>query len=314
MPRLAELSTLCKVIEQKSFSRAAELLGLSQPAISLQVKSLEGEYGVKLLHRDGFEIVPTESGQAVYEIASQIVHLYERSKQRICELNGQASGTLLVGASTGPGEYLIPVLLSQFKERHPSIDASLRIGDSSNIIEEVLRHDLELGFVGTARRDRHLCFEPFVEDQLVLVVQPAHPWADRSSVSCEELFQVPLVLQQSGSGATTALFDALDRYGISIRQLNIVMHLGLQESTKAAVRSGLAATIISRLGVTEELTRKALVEVPITGLDLKREFYIVYRRTSPLSNVAKSFLDFAGGAADETIRKMQNGLPSSDHT
>lgn len=312
MPRLEELITLCRVIEQKSFSRAAELLNLSQPAVSLQVKSLEGEYGVKLLHREGFEIVPTESGQAVYEIACQIVHLYQESRQRIGELSGEARGTLVVGASTGPGEYLIPVLLGQFREQYPGIDVSLRIGDSSDIIEGVLRHRFEIGFVGTARRDGHLCFEPFVEDRLVLVVLPAHPWAGRSSISCEEFFQVPLVLQQSGSGATAALHKALDRYGISVGQLNVVMHLGLQESTKAAVRSGLGATIISRLGAIEDLGRGVLVEVPITSIDLRRDLYIVYRRTSPLTNLAQSFLEYASNAADETIRNIQNGLMSAD--
>jgi len=307
MPRLEELITLCRVVEQKSFSRAAELLGLSQPAVSLQVKSLEAEYGIELLHRDGFEIVPTESGRAVYDFACQIVDLYERSRQQVRELSGKVGGRLLIGASTGPGEYLLPVLLGQFKAHYPQVDIALRVSDSNEIINHVLKHQLELGFAGTSRRDRHLRFEPFIQDQLVLVVYPDHPWATRPCIPYEELLQAPLILQQHGSGATAALHEALSEYNISINHLNVVMVLGLQESTKAAVRSGLGVTIISRLGVIEELKRGVLVEMPIEGVELHRDFYAVYRRTSPLTNLVRTFLEFARQGADETIRQIQNG-------
>jgi DNA-binding transcriptional LysR family regulator len=308
MPRLEELVAFCKVVEHKSFSRAAELLGLSQPAVSLQVKSLEAEYGVQLLHRDGFETVPTESGSAVYDTACQIVHLYDRSKQRVRELSDKLDGKLLIGASTGPGEYLLPVLLGQFKAQHPEVDASLRVGDSDEIIDHVVRYRLELGFVGTSRRDRQLCFDSFIQDQLVLIAHPDHPWAVRSSVSYEELAEAPVILQQHGSGATAALYDALGKYDIGASHLKVVMELGLQESTKAAVRPGLGVTIISRLGVIEDLGRGVLVEVPIEGMELKRDFYVVYRRTSPLTNLARAFLAYAYERADETVRQIQEGF------
>lgn len=308
MPRLEELVALCKVIEHKSFTRAAEILNLSQPAVSLQVKSLEAEYGVQLLHRDGFETVPTESGRAVYEIACQIVHLYEKSKQQVQELSHKLDGKLSIGASTGPGECLLPVLLGQFKARHPQIDASLRVGDTEEIVDHVLRYRMELGFVGASRRDRHLCFDPFIQDQLVLVAHPDHPLAGQSSVSWEELPRMPLILQQHGSGATAALYGALGEYDISASHLNIVMELGLQESTKAAVRSGLGVTIISKLGVIEELGRGVLVEVPIEGIALKRHLYAVYRRTSPLTNLARTFLEVVHQTADETVRQIQDGF------
>lgn len=308
MPRIKELITLCKVVEQKSFSRAAELLELSQPAVSLQVKSLEAEYGVELLHRDGFEIVPTESGRVVYESACQIVDLYAKSRQRVRELSGKLDGKLLIGASTGPGEYLLPLLLGHFKARHPQVDIALRVGDSSEIIDRVLTHQLDLGFVGTSRRDRHLCFEPFVEDHLVLVVPPDHPWTTRSCISYEEFLQAPLILQQHGSGATAALYEALNEYNISVSHLNVIMELGLQESTKAAVRSGLGVTIISRLGTIEELKRGVLVEVPVEEIELKRDFYAVYRRTSPLTNLVRAFLEYTRHAASEIVRQIKDGV------
>jgi DNA-binding transcriptional LysR family regulator len=265
---------------------------------------------VELLHRDGFETVPTESGQVVYDMACQIVHLYEKSKQTVRELSDKLDGSLLIGASTGPGEYLLPMLLGQFKAHHPQIDASLRVGDSDEIVDHVVRYRLELGFVGISRRDRHLCFDPFIQDQLVLIVHPDHPWAGRSSISYEELLRTPLILQQHGSGATAALYEALGEYDINAGHLNVMMELGLQESTKAAARSGMGVTIISKLGVIEELERGDLVEVPIEGIELKRDFYIVYRRDSPLTNLARAFLEYARQTADETVRQIQEGFSS----
>lgn len=312
MPRLEELATLCKVIEQKSFSRAAELIGLSQPAVSMQVKSLEAEFGVELLHRDGFDVVPTESGRAVYEFACQIVSLYEKSRQCVLELNGEAGGRLPVGASMGPGEALLPLLLGQFKARHPQVDIALRVGDSSEIIDDVFKGRVELGFVGIARRDRHLNFEPFIRDQLVLVAHPDHPWASRPYISLVELSQAPLILQQYGSGATAFLHEALSEYSIDASShLNVIMELGLQESTKAAVRAGFGVTIISKLGIIEELQRGVLVEIPIEGIELSRDLYVVYRRTSPLTNLTRNFLEFARRTANETLRQIQSGFTSS---
>lgn len=306
MARIEEFIALCQVVERKSFSRAAESLGFSQPAVSLQIKSLEDEYEVKLLHRDGFEIQPTEVGRIVYESAHQIVDLFERSKQQARELSGHVGGRLVIGASTGPGEYLLPLLLGQFKTCHPQVDVVLHIGDSSATIDSVLQHRCELGFVGIARQDRHLRFKPFLQDSLVLVVSPEHPWAWSTVVSYEQLLQAPLILQQYGSGATSVLRDALDEYGISFKDLNIVAEIGLQESVKTAVRAGMGCTIISRLGVIEELTRGVLVEVSIEDVKLNRDLYTVYRRTSPLSNLARTFLDFTRQYAEETVRQIKD--------
>jgi len=292
MARLEEFEALCRVVEQKSFSRAAESLAISQPAVSLQIKSLEEEYGVKLLHRDGFEVQPTEVGRAIYDYARQIVDLYAQSRQMARELNGRVRGKLTIGASTVPGGYLLPLLLGNFKARYPQVDISLCIGDSSETIDNVLRYRFELGFVGATRRDSHLNFDPFMQDCLVLVVPPEQPWAGREAVSYEELLEAPLILQQYGSGATMVIREALEENGIAFENLNIVAEIGLQESVKTAVRAGLGVTIISRMVVVEELARGLLVEVPVKGLEWNRNLYAVYRRMTPLSNLARTFLDF----------------------
>jgi len=292
MPRLDELKTFCKVIEFKSFSHAAEQMGITQPAVSQQIKSLENEFDVQLLHREGVEILPTEAGRMVYETACQMLRLYEDSQQQIQYMGRKLAGRLQIGASSGPGERLVPLLLGRFKLEHPDLQVALRVGDSREIIDAIFTRQLELGFVGSFRRDRHLTFETYLEDQLVLVVYPTHPWAGRSSISYHELQAAPLILQQQGSGATTVLQDALREQGISLRSLNVVMELGLQESARAAVLAGYGVTLISRLGVKRELERRELVEVPVEDLELKRSIYICYNRSVPLSNLAQVFLEF----------------------
>ena len=296
MSRMDELTTLCRVIEAKSFSRAAETLGLTQPAVSMQIKALEEAYGAELLHRSGFEILPTEVGRLVYEYACQILRLYEESQQQVQSLSGRLAGSLWIGASSGPGEGLLPVLLGKFKQEHPAIRVGLRVGDSREILEAVFSRQLELGFVGRLRRDRHLTFEPFLNDQLVLVAPASHPWAKVRTIPYEELLTAPLILQQQGSGATSVLQDALREQGLSLRELNVVMELGLQESAKAAVQAGFGVTLISRLGVREELETGKLVEIDVEGFALRRQIYVCYNRSTPLSSLAQTFLDFANQA------------------
>lgn len=307
MPRLDEFMTFCKVVELKSFSRAADVLGISQPAVSQQIRSLEASYGAELLHRLGIEILPTEQGQAVYLYACQMVEVFEKSRQKVNSIGGQFDGRLQVGASTGPGEFLVPLLLGKFKTLHTGVKIALHIDDSKNVVEDVFSHKFEVGFVGMFRRDRHLSFQSYLQDDLVLAVYPDHPLAGRACVSFDEFLRAPLILQQQGSGATQVLQDALREQGLQVSELNVVMELGLQESTKAAVRAGYGATIISRLGVREELSRGVLVEVPVEGLELSRNIYICYYRSAPLSNLAQAFLDFALEYKDSLFAEDQGG-------
>ncbi|MBN1122368.1 MAG: LysR family transcriptional regulator [Anaerolineae bacterium] len=293
MPRLDELVTFCKVVEMRSFSRAADFLGLTQPAISLQIKELEKEYGVELLHRSGYETLPTEHGKTVYEAACQIINLYERSREQVRSAGQSLTGELMVGGSSGPGEFVLPLLLSKFKKRYQEVDISLIVGSSVDIIDQVLSQRIELGLVGMSRRDRHLQFETFVKDELVLIAPAEDEWRDHAPITIDEFLQLPIVLQQQGSGATALLQSALREHDISLNNLNIIAYLGLQESTKTAVRVGGGLTIISRLGVLEELKHGNFVEVPIEHLKMYRDIYFVYRRTLPLTNLVSTFIDFA---------------------
>ena len=293
MARIDQINSFCKVVELGSFSQAAEVLKLSQPTVSMQVKSLEEEFGAELLHREGHKIIPTEDGKLIYGHFIKISALYEKALQDLHKNKNNFCGNLVVGASSGPAEYPIPLILGKFKEEHPNALLTLLVGDSVEIIEKVAIQAIELGFVGAHRRDGNLIFEPFLEDPLVLVAARSHPAAQKDRINFEELRHIPLILQQPGSGATINLQEALARINLKTCDLNIRMELGLQDSVKSAVLAGYGATIISQLSVKNELAAGQMRRIDVDGLDLMRQIYICVNRNVPLSRLASSLLEFA---------------------
>jgi len=293
MARIEQLNAFCKVVELGSFSQAAETLGLSQPTISLQIKSLEEEFKSELLHRDGYKILPTENGQFVYQHFTRIIALYDRSLEGIKTGKSRFSGAIRIGASSGPGEHPLPQILANFKQAHPECDVSMFVGDSNEIMEKVANQSLEVGFVCAKRRDGRLAFEPFIEDRLILIVSKASPFAKVSEISYEQLSKIPLIIQQPGSGATSTLQRALSEVNMHLTDLTILMQLGLQDSVKSAVASGIGATIISSLGAKKEIENGVFIPIDVPELDLRRNIYQCYNREIPLSNLAQEFLAFA---------------------
>ena len=293
MARINQLISFCKVVDMNSFSIAAEALGLSQPTISLQVKSLEEEYGVKLLHRDGHQILPTEDGQFVYNHLIEMIALFERSKDGIRKNQEIYEGSLQIGASSGPGEYPIPIILARFQKEHLDARVILHVGDSNEIMDKVANQSLEIGFVGTKRRDGNLTFNPYLEDTLILVAAKDYSFVRGGSITYKELKKIPLIIQQPGSGATAILKKALSEVHLRLTDLNIILQMGLQDSVKAAVLAGYGATIISALGVIKEIETGQLQKISAEVLDLHRQIYICHNREVPLTNFARNFIKYA---------------------
>ena len=171
-----QLAAFCEVVERKSFSQAAERLGVTQPAVSLQVRSLEERLGARLIDRSGRRVEPTDAGRRLYRSAQRMLQL---ERQLIDDLGrdraGELQGALAIGASTGPGAHLVPLLLCEFHERHEGVDVRLSVSDTQNVIEMVADRELELGVVGALRRHRSLEFEPLARDEIVLAVPPGPP-------------------------------------------------------------------------------------------------------------------------------------------
>jgi DNA-binding transcriptional LysR family regulator len=288
-----QLRAFCAVVERESFSRAASNLGVTQPAVSQQVRSLEKRIGVQLLDRSGRRVVPTDAGTRLYRSAQRLLALEEQLLADLAgPLFGPLTGAFELGASTGPAAIVVPLLVCEFKERHPSLDIRLSVHDTQTVVSLVAERELELGIVGAARRRRSVEFEPFFSDDVILACPPGHPAAGKT-ISFDELMELPLVLMQEGAGVRQLLEDELRRRGKRLRDLRVDVVLGLQESVKSAVQAGYAATFISRRAVDSDLAAGTLAEIRVAGLDLQREVSIARAAGRVPSRAAEAFVDFA---------------------
>jgi DNA-binding transcriptional LysR family regulator len=288
-----QLAAFCAVVERRSFSQAAERLGVTQPAVSLQVRSLEKRLGAQLLDRSGRRVEPTEAGWRLYRGAQRLLALEEQLVSEVASsTEGALSGELVIGASTGPAAIAMPLLLSEFQRVNPEVRVRLAVSDTHSIVERVAARELELGVVGASRRHRGVRFEPFLSDEVILVCPPGHRFAGRT-VTLDELREETLILMQEGAGVRQIIEDGLRRNGIRLRDLDVRLELGLQESVRHAVEAGYGVTFISRTAVESELAAGTLQEARVEGLEATREISLASATGRTRTRVADAFVEFA---------------------
>jgi len=288
-----QLAAFCAVVERKSFSQAAELLGISQPAVSLQIRSLEERLGTQLIDRSGRRVEPTEAGSRLYRGAQRLLALEEQLLEDVAAGDeGPLHGRLELGASSGPGETVLPVILGEFQRDHPGVHVALAVHDTQTIVDLVARRELELGVVGASRRHRGVTFEPFFRDEVILVCPPGHRFAGRT-ITLEELKAEPLILMQEGAGVRQVIEDELRQAGVRLRDLDVPLELGVKESVRIAVRAGYGVTFISRTSVETDLAEGAVAEARVEGLEPAREISLVRATGRRPTRVAEAFVAFA---------------------
>ena len=268
-----QLAAFCEVVERRSFSEAASRLGVTQPAVSQQVRALEQRLGTQLLDRSGRRVEPTEAGLRLYRGAQRMLALEEQLLDELAEPDAPLHGTLELGASTGPAAIVLPVLLCEFQRQNTELRVELSVSDTQSVVELVADRRLELGIVGAARRHRSVAFEPFFRDEVILACPPGHPFAGHA-VGLDQLGEGPLILMQRGAGVRQMVEDELRKNGKRLRDLEVPLELGLQESVRSAVLGGFGVGFISRQAVATELAAGTLVEARVRGLDLARDIYI----------------------------------------
>jgi DNA-binding transcriptional LysR family regulator len=288
-----QLAAFCAVVDRRSFSQAAQRLGVTQPAVSLQVRALEKRLGTKLLDRSGRRVEPTEAGWRLYRGAQRLLALEEQIESDVAAVvEGDLSGDLVLGASTGPAAIAVPLLLCEFQNANPDVRVFLTVSDTHTVVERVAARELELGIVGASRRQRGVRFEPFFSDEVILACPPGHRFAG-TTLTLEELREEPLILMQEGAGVRQIVEDGLRRRGVRLRDLDVRLVLGLQESVRRAVEAGYGVTFISRTAVESDLAVGTLVEAQVQGLEATREISLASAAGRPRSRVAEAFVDFA---------------------
>jgi DNA-binding transcriptional LysR family regulator len=287
-----QLETFVAVVERRSFSQAAERLGVTQPAVSLQIQALEKRLGTKLLDRSGRRVEPTEAGLRLYRGAQRLLALEEQVVAEVAEeATSELTGRFEIGASTGPGGIVLSLLLCEFAALHPALHVVLWVFDTQTIVDRVAARELELGVVGAARKHRGVVFEPFLRDEVVLACPPGHPFAGKT-VTLDEVRAEGLIVMQEGAGVRQMIEDELHGRGMRLRDLDVRLELGLQESVTSAVRAGYGVTFISRTSIEAELAAGVLVEARVDGMDLRREIQLVRAAGRAETRASRAFVEF----------------------
>ncbi|MHB8895386.1 MAG: selenium metabolism-associated LysR family transcriptional regulator [Candidatus Geothermincolia bacterium] len=283
------LETFTLVADLGSFSGAARRLGLTQPAVSFQVKALEKELGASLIDRSHGKVLLTPAGRTAYAHAKKILADREELIADIPRTTGEVSGLLRVGASTVPGEFLLPVTIAEFKTLYPSVTVSMEIGDSSGVLRMLRKERVELGFVGM-RPDGSLAAKKFAEDRLVAVTPVRHALASRKKVSLDDLAGERWVVRSESSGTRNKTDRVLREAGIDVGDLEVSAEMGSTQSVLQAVAAGMGVALVSNRAAAEPSRWGLVSTAEISGANLVREFYAVYSTERPLSRAAEEFL------------------------
>ena len=258
-----------------NFSRAAEELFLTQPAVTQQVKALEDELGVPLFDRSGGHITLTAGGKVLLPFADKMKEISDQAFAAVLETSGEQGGELVVGASQTIAQYLLPNFVAAFVKAHPRIQIVTRSGNTDEMVDALLAHEIHLALIEGPDRRRDLNIEPFLEDHMVLVVPTSHEWADRD-VEVENLKQEPLLIREFGSGSRRVVEKALVAAGLQKKHLRIQMELDSTEGLLSAVEAGLGVAFVSRWAVRNQLSLGTLKIARVRGLKLARQFSIAY--------------------------------------
>ncbi|RMF43534.1 MAG: LysR family transcriptional regulator [Deltaproteobacteria bacterium] len=296
---IKRLDLFCKVVDLKSFTRAAAEAGLSQPSVSEHIRLLEETVGEKLLDRLGRQVVPTPAGQRLYPYARRMVRLRDESLQAMAAFRGELGGPLHIGASTIPGTYILPRLAAEFHRRYPAAQLTVRVGDSEQVCQRVLSGEEAFGLVGTRTRDSRLEFVPVAGDRLVLIVPDDHPLADLETVTASQLKSCAFIRREQGSGTRAQVDRFLARLGVDPEALDVVAEMGSTEAVRQAVRAGCGVAFISSLAAEDE-DGKGVTVLRVDGMEARRDLYLVTRRGRQLSPLAEAFVNLLGDAAGES--------------
>ncbi len=287
--RLQVFHTVARLL---SFTKAADALHMTQPAVTFQVRQLEEYFNTRLFDRTHNRISLTSVGQRVYEYAEQIFERYAEMENAVKELTGDVSGVLVLGASTTVAEYMLPSLLGDFKRKYSEVRIRLKVSNTDGIVSMVEDNVIDLGVVEAPVTNKSLAVELCRMDQLVAVVPPEHRFAQQKAVSVHDLFGEPYICREEGSGTREVINEYLMNAGIAACDLNVVMELGSPESIKGAVEAGMGVTILSRATLHKEMQLGTLSAV-VLDPPLERPFSFVHQKQKFRLRAMDELLSFA---------------------
>jgi len=297
----SRLKIFCTVAETGSFTRAARIVHLSQPAVSLQIQSLEELYETKLFDKTEGKISLTPAGRILYERAKGILEQFTEIEKEINRITGTMKGAVNLGASTTLGNYILPYIIAEFKKIHPKINIKMHVGNTARIENLLVSGFINFGIVEGKISKRNITVENVMSDQLMLVAHPRHPLTRKKSVSIIDLTTEPFILREEGSGTRQKIEEFLRYHGLSVRDLHIVLILGSTESVKTAVETGSGIAMVSRWSVKKELENGRLKIIKLKEGGISRTLSLISSKKYRLTNADKEFILFVKNFPYETL-------------
>ena len=287
--RLQVFHTVARLL---SFTKAAESLHMTQPAVTFQVRQLEEQFNTRLFDRTHNRISLTEAGQRVYEFADRIFELYAEMENAVRDMTGEISGMLVIGASTTIAEYMLPSLLGDFKKQYPDINVHLKVSNSDGIVSMVENNDIDLGVVEAPVMNKNLVVEECRKDRLVAIVPPQHALASLETVAIKDLLENAYIAREEGSGTREVIQEYLTDLGMQASDVHISMELGSPEAIKGAVEAGMGVSIVSEVTIHKELQLGTLVALDLDP-PIQRPFSFVHQKQKYRQRALDELLSFA---------------------
>ena len=287
--RLQVFYTVARLL---SFTKAAESLHMTQPAVTFQIRQLEEYFNTRLFDRTHNRISLTEAGEEVFAYAERIIGLYNEMDNQVRKLTGDVTGVLIIGASTTIAEYRIPALLGEFQQKYPDVGLRLKVSNTVGIVHMVENNEIDVGIVEAPVNNKNMVVKVCWCDELMLVCPPDHALAKADSVRAEQLLPFPFIAREEGSGTREVIASYFNELGLNFDDLKMTMEFGSPESIKSAVEAGLGVSIISETTLAKELKLGILHAISLDP-PMKRPFSIVYQRQKFRLRAMEEFLDFA---------------------
>lgn len=289
----SRLRVFRSVAEHLSFRRAGEELGLTQPAVTLQIKALESELSVRLLNRSGNRVSLTPAGLILQKHAQAMAEQAAQALEELAALRGDHAGEFHLGASSSIAQYVLPRLLGDFKRQFPNVQVSVISGNTEHIVNHLLSERIAMGLIEGPALRREVRTERLLEDELVLAMAAKHEWADRTSIAVEQLKGHPLLIREHGSGTRQVLEAALAKAGLKKSDLNVVMELDSTEAILSSVEANLGIGFVTHWAVIPRLPLGRIRTAPVKGLHIRRDFCLLYPAGPRPTGIAGAFRRFA---------------------
>jgi len=290
--RACDLKVFIAAAEEENFTRTAERLNLSQPAVSQTIRTFEQALGTELFQRHGRSVRLSAAGEVLLPLAREAMDSLLRIEDTMSGIQGEVLGELAIGCTTSPGKYLLPVLGAHFRQVYPHVRFQVQVRGRADVKRRLLDERLKIGVFSKKLDNRNLEYKPFFEDRVILIVPNDHRWAEYGLALPADLLDEPIIMREPQAGTTEVFFDALEQKGIDPGSLNIVMELGNSEAIEAAVEQGIGVAFISKQAAVRGLALGRVKEVRVEGMDLRRTIYLVRNPKSSFTRAQDRFWEF----------------------